>query len=111
MKESHNKGVANRVDPESCTWAREGSGEALTGAGVGRVLSLENNRFWSADVLGLGGRQHRVHRYRKAYWGSTWSENPSMYRSIRRNLRGLAFLLGHEEPEEREGKSKDMSPR
>jgi hypothetical protein len=34
-----------------------------------------------------------------------------MYRSIRRNLRGLAFLLGHEEPEEREGKSKDMSPR
>jgi hypothetical protein len=41
MKESHIEGVANHGDPESCVGAREGDGEALTGARTGRVLSRE----------------------------------------------------------------------
>ena len=39
MKESYDEGVASHIDPESCARAREGSGEALTGARAGRVLS------------------------------------------------------------------------
>ncbi|MGH8327820.1 MAG: IS66 family insertion sequence element accessory protein TnpB [Steroidobacteraceae bacterium] len=34
----HDEGVANRVDPESCGGAREGTIEALTGAHVGRAI-------------------------------------------------------------------------
>jgi hypothetical protein len=32
------KGVANRIDPESCIVVREGGGEALTGERVGRAI-------------------------------------------------------------------------
>ncbi len=42
MKEPYKKGIANRLDPESCACIREGACEALTGARIGRVLSLEN---------------------------------------------------------------------
>ena len=111
MKEPHKIGVAIHLDPESCTSAREGLGEALTGARAGRVLSLENCKHRSADVVALNGRQHRGHRYRKVCLGSAWSETPSMYGSIRWNLGDLAVLYEQEVLIEREGKSKDMSPK
>jgi RNA-directed DNA polymerase len=41
MKEPHAEGVATHGDPESCVHAREGVGEALTGAGAGRISSRE----------------------------------------------------------------------
>jgi hypothetical protein len=41
MRESYDEGIASHVGPESCAGAREGSGEALTGVRVGRVLSRE----------------------------------------------------------------------
>ena len=41
MKEPYGEGLASHTDPESCVAAREGGGEALTGAGAGRVLSRE----------------------------------------------------------------------
>ncbi len=42
MKESYVEGLATHYDPESCAVTREGGGEALTGACIGRVLSREN---------------------------------------------------------------------
>ena len=41
MKEPHIEGPATHDDPESCAGAREGVGEALTGARAGTVLSRE----------------------------------------------------------------------
>ncbi len=41
MKEPHDEGLANHVDPESWGWAREDPFQALTGARAGRVLSRE----------------------------------------------------------------------
>ena len=41
MKELHAEGSATHSDPESCVGVRKGVGEALTGAGIGRVLSRE----------------------------------------------------------------------
>lgn len=41
MKEPYIEGVANHDDPESCVGARKGSGEALTGARTGWLLSRE----------------------------------------------------------------------
>jgi hypothetical protein len=38
MKELYIEGVATHDDPESCVGARKGSGEALTGAHVGRAI-------------------------------------------------------------------------
>ena len=41
MKEPYGKGLATHPDPESCAGRREATGEALTGARAGRVLSSE----------------------------------------------------------------------
>jgi len=51
MKESHGKGVANHPDPESCVGHRKVTGEALTGAQAGRVLSCEIHLVWGADAV------------------------------------------------------------
>jgi hypothetical protein len=59
------KGVATRIDPESCVGDRKGDGEALTGARVGQPLSREMRSLRSADAVEAGGRQHRARRYRK----------------------------------------------
>ena len=62
MRELCAEGLATSGDPESCVHSREAVGEALTGAGAGRVLSREKKQFWRADALSHGGRQHRLHR-------------------------------------------------
>jgi|HubBroStandDraft_1064217.scaffolds.fasta_scaffold75711_2 RNA-directed DNA polymerase len=41
MQVPHKKGLANRLDPESCAGGREVAGEALTGAHTGQPLSSE----------------------------------------------------------------------
>ena len=42
MKESHEKGLASHLDPESCVVrSRKAAIEALTGAHAGRVSSCE----------------------------------------------------------------------
>jgi len=50
MKESHDQGLANRIGPESCAAAREGVGEALTGADAGRPSSPESVTVPDADA-------------------------------------------------------------
>jgi len=58
MKEPYTEGPASHGDPESCAGAREGAGEALTGAHAGGVSSRENRSHQGADVVVLSGRQH-----------------------------------------------------
>ena len=45
MEELYTEGVATHGDPESCVGAREGDGEALTGARAGRAIEPRNNHF------------------------------------------------------------------
>src|SRR5262249_20134478 len=49
----HDEGIANRIDPESCAAAREGSSEALTGECAGQPLSRESTLVPGADVVPL----------------------------------------------------------
>ena len=51
MGESYSEEVATHTGPESCGCGRKGESEALTGEGIGRVLSLENAAFGSADAM------------------------------------------------------------
>jgi hypothetical protein len=88
MKESHVEGVANHNDPESCTGAREGTGEALTGARAGRVLSREM-RFWGADAVKRGGRQHPRRRQRETPGSPTRSETPRTHGTYLRENREI----------------------
>jgi len=89
MKESYGKGLATRTDPESCVVAREGNGEALTGARAGRVFSRENNFLRGADAVRRSGRPHSVHRYREMCRGPARSETPCMYGNTSRENREI----------------------
>lgn len=63
MRESYVEGLATHDGPESCAAAREGRGEALTGARTGWVWSrVIHETLRGADALEVGGR--RNHRRR-----------------------------------------------
>lgn len=93
MEESHVEGVANHDDPESCTDGREDVGEALTGAGAGRVLSREMH-FRDADAVIRGGRQHRLRRHRETQSSPARSETPCTYGTYLRENREICVPLG-----------------
>jgi hypothetical protein len=107
MKKSHESGLATHIGPESCGAAREGGVEALTGERAGRVFSRVRHSLWDADAVGVGGRLHRVHRYREVHQSPARSETPSTYGNTSHGNREIpsppwaAVALG------RIGKSKD----
>jgi hypothetical protein len=85
MKESYSEGIASHTGPESCAGGREVAGEALIGVRAGRVLSREihappqGGLLRGADVLGRGGRPHRVHRQGKMHPDPARSQTPYRY--------------------------------
>jgi hypothetical protein len=78
MEELHTEGVATRGDPESCVAAREGGGEALTGARAGRVIEPRNPLVRGADAVDRSGRPHRPQRYRELLADPARSKTPCM---------------------------------
>ncbi len=96
MQVSCNEDVASHVGPESCGGDCKVVIEALTGEDAGRVSSLENVIFRSADAVASVGRQQRTFRYRKERSCSAWSETPCTRRSISlgsREVPGLAVAV------------------
>ena len=94
MKEPYSEDRASHTGPESCGCGRKGVLEALTGESAGRVLSLENTLFGSADAVDAVGRQHRDARYGKCIMGSPWSKTSSMRRHSLRGNREAPCLPG-----------------
>jgi hypothetical protein len=81
MKEPYTEELATHGDPESCVDAREGIGEALTGARVGEV--------WSREIIPPGcrrgsglGRQHGQVRFRECLGGPARSETLRMHEKL-----------------------------
>jgi RNA-directed DNA polymerase len=89
MKESHVKGLANHDGPESCTGARKGAGEALTGERAGRVLSREINLDRDAELVRRWGRPQPTRRNGKAWRYPARSETPGMHGSNLRENREI----------------------
>jgi hypothetical protein len=79
MKESYAEGLATHGSLESCGALRKESVEALTGVRAGRVFSRERNLLRDADAVGVSGRPHWTHRYRKMRPGPARSETPCTY--------------------------------
>jgi hypothetical protein len=82
MKESNSEGLATHADPESCAGIREGVGEALTGAGAGRVSSRENQANSGVPTL-YGKTEGNTADSAKAKLSAdpARSKTPSMQRS------------------------------
>jgi hypothetical protein len=107
MKESYVKSLANHNGLESCATARKDGGEALTEVRAGWVLSREMKKVWSADLLGVKGRQQLAHRSGEMRWYSARSQTPSMYGFNLRENREILRLPGGNRPSGRAMKSKD----
>ena len=93
MKESYVEDLANQSGPESCACARKVMGEALTGGGIGDVLSRER-------LLSLERRRSRTERKATrpvalvaSYCvGSARSETLCMYRNTLHGSREIPHL-------------------
>jgi hypothetical protein len=73
------EGLANHDSSESCAVAGNCRGEALTGGGVGPVLSRERHEpLPGAETLEVERRQHLAARNRECRWGPARSEARSM---------------------------------
>ena len=107
MEVSIVKGLANRDGPESCTGARKGAGEALTGERAGWVLRREMNLVRDADPVRRWGRRKPTRRNGEARRYPARSETPGMHGS---NLRENREILGSPKPARlgRIEKSKDV---
>ncbi len=116
MKVSYVEGVANHNGLESCVGVRKNEGKALTEESTGQVLSREmhalsrqRQELRDADALGVSGRQHRVHRYRKMHQDPARSQTLCMYRNTLRGNREIPRLSAGNRTADRIGKSMDMS--
>lgn len=74
MKVPYGEGVATHTDPESCAGMSNHTGEALTGARTGQVLSRETwdpreRGISAADAVNGCGRQNRAYREREVRGG------------------------------------------
>ena len=107
MKESYSERLAIYTGPESCGVVREDNVEALTGESAGRVFSRETYTLRNADALRVGGRHHRMRRYREASPSSARSQTPSTHRSTFAREPGDPAFSHSENGLGRIGKSKD----
>jgi hypothetical protein len=78
MRTPYFEGLATREGPESCVGVPRGRSEALTGVRAGWAIEPRNQRNRGADVVPVGGRQHRRRRYREAPADPARSENLCM---------------------------------
>ena len=95
MKDSYVEEIANQSGPESCVYAGNHIGEALTGGDAGQVLSRENlTKLRGADAMDGSGRQHQTNRYCEIGEDPARSETLCMYPSISRGSREVSRLTG-----------------
>lgn len=80
----------------------------MIGERAGWILSSEIVHVWGADVLGGGGRQHLVHRYREKGWDPTESKTPSMHGSTSRRTWEIPCSPAEDGVAGRIGKSEDV---
>ena len=110
MQEPHIEDPANHDDPESCACSRKGTGEALTGAHTGRVLSCENRCNQGADVVVLNGRPHGRVRYGEYMSDPAQSETSGMCGNSMRENREIPCPPCEDGMRGRTGKNYDRTP-
>ncbi len=109
MKESYGEDLASHTDPKSCTVARKGGREALTGACAGGLWSREIIYVRGADAVSVSGRPHPRSRQGERPGNLARSQNLSMRRNISRENREIPWPPVGYGATGRGGKSEDLS--
>ena len=92
MEELYAEGVAIHGGPESCVGAREGAGEALTGARVGRAIEPRNHQFGVPTLCPVAGRQHGQRRYASRWSAPRGQKNHGMHGTSKRENREIPLF-------------------
>jgi hypothetical protein len=80
------------VAPSHALAFREGAAKRWTGVRAGWAIEPRNKRVRGADVVELGGRQHRRRRYRESSTDPARSENLCMCGIFMRENREIPCL-------------------
>jgi hypothetical protein len=80
------------VAPSHALAFREGAAKRWTGVRAGWAIEPRNKRIRGADVVELGGRQHRRRRYRESSTDPARSENLCMCGIFMRENREIPCL-------------------
>jgi hypothetical protein len=80
------------VAPSHALAFREGAAKRWTGVRAGWAIEPRNKRVRGADVVELGGRQHRRRRYRESSTDPARSEYLCMYGIFMRENREILCL-------------------
>jgi hypothetical protein len=80
------------VAPSHALAFREGAAKRWTGVRAGWAIEPRNKRVRGADVVELGGRQHRRRRYRESSADPARSKNLCMYGIFMRENREIPCL-------------------
>jgi hypothetical protein len=91
MEELYVEGVAIHGGPESCVGAREGAGEALTRARVGRVIEPRNPQF-GVPTLSQWRKATRPVALCESLAGPARSKNHGMHGTSERENREIPLL-------------------
>jgi RNA-directed DNA polymerase len=91
MEELYVEGVAIHGGPESCVDAREGVGEALTGARAGRAIEPRNPRF-GVPTLSQWWKATRPVALCESLVGPARSKNHGMHGTSKRENREIPLL-------------------
>ena len=92
MEKLYAEGVAIHGDPESCVGAREGTGEALTGARVGRAIEPRNHRSSGCRHRSSGWKATRPAALCESLVDPARSKNQGMHGTSKRENRELPLL-------------------
>jgi hypothetical protein len=92
MRVPYGEGLASHIGPESCVCSCKAVSEALTGESAGQVLSRESSSLRGVDDVKPIGRQNRIHRYRKVYFGLAWSKTLCTNGSFPHGNREIPYL-------------------
>ena len=102
MRVPYDEGVANRIGPEPCAGAREGTGEASVGECIGQPLSRERLFVPGADTIAL-------------LEGNTYGRDSASARMARRGRRTwhvqTLLVSGNRESSRSTARSKAAGPR
>jgi RNA-directed DNA polymerase len=110
MKESYTEDPASHGGSESCAGVRKDTGEALTGAHMGGVLSRDNRCNQGADAVVLSGRQHACARKGESASDPARSQTSGTYGNSTRENREIPWLPYEYGSEGRAGKVNDRNP-
>ncbi len=92
MKVPYDEGLATHIGPESCVCSCKACKRSVDRGKCGPGIEPRKLKSWGVDDVKPIGRQNRIHRYSKVYFGPAWSKTLRTYGSFPHGNREIPCL-------------------